>query len=55
MNRKDVIEISKIIVVETAKGYGKSLALNVAALGLLAGIGMTCMKISEIRENRKKK
>lgn len=54
MNRKDVIEISKIVAVETAKGYGKSIALNVAALGLLAVIGMITMKIQEFRENHKK-
>lgn len=54
MNRKDVIEISKIIAVETAKGYGKSLALNVASLGLLAVIGLIWMKIDEFRASRKK-
>lgn len=54
MDRKDAIEISKILVVETAKGYGKSLALNVAALGLLAGIGMIWMKIDQFRASHKK-
>jgi hypothetical protein len=39
MDRSDVTEISKIIAVETAKGYAQALAVNVAALGLLAGIG----------------
>lgn len=55
MNRKDVIEISKIVAVETAKGYGKSIALNVASLGLLAAIGLIWVKVDEFRSSRKKK
>lgn len=55
MNRKDIIDISKLIAVETAKGYGKSILLNIAALGLLGVIGTVWMKIDEFRENRKKK
>lgn len=55
MNRKDIAEISKIIAVETAKGYGKSLALNAAALGLLGLIGLAWVKVDEFRANRKKK
>jgi hypothetical protein len=53
VNRRNVIEISKIIAVESAKGYVRSIALNVAALGLLALIGAIWMKIDEFRSSRK--
>ncbi|MFL6416816.1 MAG: hypothetical protein ACJ74Y_14225 [Bryobacteraceae bacterium] len=54
MDRSDVTEISKIIAVETAKGYAQALAVNVAALGLLAGIGLIWMKVDEFRKSHKK-
>lgn len=54
MNRNESIEIAKIIAVQTAKGYVQSIAMNIAALGLLALIGAIWMKIDQFRASRKK-
>lgn len=54
MDQKTVIRTTKFILVELTKGYIKNILLNVAALGLLAVIGMVWMKIDEFRSSRKK-
>jgi hypothetical protein len=42
-------DIAKLILVESAKGYVQAVAMNVAALTLLAGVGFVVIKVQEFR------